>query len=56
MRFRDKRRKHEHWRATIYYADGEKFSRVYISRGRARAFCVRQALSPIVERTRVTRD
>jgi hypothetical protein len=25
----DKRRKHHHWQTTIYYADGEKFARVY---------------------------
>jgi hypothetical protein len=49
----DRRRKHQHWQATVYYADGEKFSRIYIERERAVAFVERQKRSPIVKSTRV---
>ena len=27
---KDRRRKHHHWRVTVYYGDGETFARVYI--------------------------
>jgi len=49
----DRRRKHQHWQTTIYYADGEKFARIYINRERAKRFAERQKKSPIVTRTRV---
>jgi hypothetical protein len=50
---KDRRRKHHHWRATIFYPDGEKFARVYLSEEKARAFAGRQKRSALVERTRV---
>jgi hypothetical protein len=50
---KDRRRKHHHWLATIYYRDGEKFARVYIDRDKAKRFAARQMKSPIVARTRV---
>jgi len=54
MRFSgDKRRKHHHFEAVIFYKDGEKFSRVYIDRDRAKKFAARQKKSPIVKATRV---
>ena len=43
----DKRRKHKHWQVTVYYADGEKFARVYIDRERAEKFAERQRKSPV---------
>jgi hypothetical protein len=36
---KNRRRKHQHWETTIYYGDGEKFSRVYIDEDRASHFC-----------------
>ena len=50
---KDRRRKHHHWKVTLFYRDGEKFARVYIDKERARGFADRQKKSPIVERTRV---
>jgi hypothetical protein len=50
----DRRRKHHHWLATIYYLDGEKFARVYIDREKAKRFAQRQKKSPMVASTRVT--
>ena len=50
---RDKRRKHHHWQVTVYYADGEKFARVYIDRDRAQKFAERQKKSPVVKATRI---
>lgn len=55
MRFKDKRRKHQHWTATIFYNDGDKFARTYIDRGRAQQFAERQKKSPQVRATRVRR-
>jgi len=52
---KDGRRKHHHWRVTVYYGDGETFARVYIDLDKARRFAERQKKSPVVERTRVTR-
>jgi len=52
---KDRRRKHHHWRVTIYYGDGETFARVYIDLEKARRFAERQKKSPIVKRTRITR-
>ncbi len=49
----DKRRKHHHWQVTVYYADGEKFARVYIDRDRAQKFAERQKKSPVVKATRI---
>ena len=50
---RDKRRKHHHWQVTVYYADGEKFARVYIDRDRAQKFADRKKKSPVVKATRI---
>jgi hypothetical protein len=44
----DKRRKHHHWVVTLFYGDGQKFERVYISPENARRFAKRQLKSPIV--------
>jgi hypothetical protein len=49
----DRRRKHRHWQVTVYYADGEKFARVYIDRPRAERFASRQRKSPVVKATRI---
>jgi hypothetical protein len=50
----DGRRKHHHWVATLFYADGEKFERVYLDRGKAQRFAERQKKSPLVVKARVT--
>jgi hypothetical protein len=52
---KDRRRKHHHWRVTVYYGDGETFARVYIDLEKARKFAKRQKKSPVVKRTRITR-
>jgi hypothetical protein len=52
---KDRRRKHHHWRVTVYYGDGETFARVYIDLEKARNFAKRQKKSPVVKRTRITR-
>jgi plasmid stabilization system protein ParE len=49
----DARRKHRHWKVTIYYYDGQKFSRIYIDRKRAEKFAERQKRSPVVRSTRI---
>ncbi|HKW89608.1 MAG TPA: hypothetical protein VJN21_12730 [Candidatus Acidoferrales bacterium] len=49
----DRRRKHRHWQVTVYYADGEKFARVYIDRDKAASFAQRQKRSPVVKSARV---
>ena len=51
---KDKRRKHRHWMVTVFYADGEKFGRVYIDREKAIRFAERQKNSPVVRTARVT--
>jgi hypothetical protein len=50
---RDGRRKHRHWEVTIYYHDGQRFSRVYIDRERAHRFAERQRKSPIVRSAKI---
>lgn len=49
----DARRKHRHWKVTIYYTDGLKFTRIYTERKRAEKFAERQKRSPVVRSTRV---
>jgi hypothetical protein len=49
----DARRKHRHWKVTIYYTDGLKFTRIYTERKRAEKFAERQKKSPVVRSTRV---
>lgn len=50
-----RRRKHHHWRVTVYYGDGETFARVYIDLEKARNFAKRQKKSSVVESTRIIR-
>jgi hypothetical protein len=54
MKFKDKRRKHQHWKVTVSYGKGEKFARVYIDRKKAEAFAARQKKSPVVKSVRIT--
>ena len=51
---KDRRRKHHHWLVTVYYADGEKFGRVYTDRDKATRFADRQRRSPVVKSARVS--
>jgi len=51
---RDRRRKHHHWLVSVYYADGEKFGRVYTDKDKATRFADRQRRSPVVKTARVT--
>lgn len=51
---KDRRRKHHHWLVSIYYADGEKFGRVYTDKEKATRFAERQRRSPVVKTARVT--
>ena len=50
----DRRRKHHHWLVSVYYADGEKFGRVYTDKDKAMRFAERQRRSPVVKTARVT--
>jgi hypothetical protein len=50
---KDKRRKHRHWQVTVFYADGEKFGRVYTDKAKAMSFAERQKKSPVVKSARV---
>ena len=51
---KDRRRKHHHYLVTVYYADGEKFGRVYTDKEKARRFADRQRRSPVVKSARVS--
>ena len=51
---KDGRRKHHHFRVTIYYGDGETFARMYTDRERADRFAIRQRKSPVVKRALVS--
>jgi hypothetical protein len=51
---KDRRRKHHHFLVTVYYADGEKFGRVYTDRDKASRFAERQRRSPVVKSARVS--
>jgi hypothetical protein len=53
LKFKDKRRKHHHFKVTVFYHDGEKFARTYIDKIRAHRFAKHQQTSPVVARTRV---
>jgi hypothetical protein len=46
---KDARRKHHHWLVTLYYQDGEKFSRIYADNDKAAKFAARQKKSPVVK-------
>jgi hypothetical protein len=50
---KDKRRKHRHYQVTVFYADGEKFARVYTEKTKAVKFAERQRKSPVVKLARV---
>jgi hypothetical protein len=50
---KDARRKHHHWQATVFYEDGERFSRTYTDHAKAAAFAERQKKSPVVKMARV---
>ena len=51
---KDRRRKHHHWLVTVFYADGERFGRVYTDKEKATRFAERQRTSPVVKTARVT--
>ena len=51
---RDRRRKHHHYLVSVYYADGEKFGRVYTDKDKATRFAERQRRSPVVKSARIT--
>ena len=51
---KDKRRKHHHYLVTVFYADGEKFGRVYTDKDKATRFADRQRRSPVVKMARVS--
>jgi hypothetical protein len=51
---KDKRRKHHHFEAKIFYEDGEVFARRYTDREKANRFAERQRKSPVVKMARVT--
>jgi len=51
---KDRRRKHHHWLVTVYYADGEKFGRVYTNKDKASRFAERQRRSPVVKTARIS--
>ena len=54
-KFRDQRRKHEHWQAVITYKSGGQFARTYLSKAKAEAFAKRSMRSPVVVRAGVFR-
>jgi hypothetical protein len=49
MKFRDKRRKHPHWRVTMKFAWGDTFVRVFTDRAKAARCAARQKKSPMVK-------
>ena len=51
---KDRRRKHHHFLVSVYYADGEKFGRVYTDKDKATRFAERQRRSPVVKAVRVS--
>ena len=51
---KDRRRKHHHYLVSVYYADGEKFGRVYTDKDKATRFAERQRRSPVVKSARIT--
>ena len=51
---KDRRRKHHHYLVSVFYADGEKFGRVYTDKEKADRFAERQRRSPVVKAARVT--
>ena len=51
---KDRRRRHHHFLVSVYYADGEKFGRVYTDKDKATRFAERQRRSPVVKSARIT--
>ena len=51
---KDRRRKHHHYLVTVFYADGERFGRVYTDKDKATRFADRQRRSPVVKMARVS--
>jgi hypothetical protein len=51
---KDKRTKHQHWLAMIFYRDGERFALTYTDQKKAVASAERQRKSPVVKLARVT--
>jgi hypothetical protein len=51
---KDRRRKHHHFLVTVYYADGERFGRVYTDKEKATRFAERQRRSPVVKSARIS--
>jgi hypothetical protein len=52
-KFTDGRRRHSHFQVTVFYADGEKFARVYSDETKATKFAERQKKSPMVKAAKV---
>jgi hypothetical protein len=50
---KDRRRKHRHFKVTLFYKDGESLVRMYTDHEKAKKFADRQKKSPVVKRTRV---
>jgi hypothetical protein len=48
-----KRRKHEHYRVTVTYGDGEQFGRTFSDKTRAEKYAARQQKNPIVKNTEI---
>jgi hypothetical protein len=51
---KDRRRKHHHFLVTVFYADGERFGRVYTDKLKATRFAERQRRSPVVKSARIS--
>ena len=51
---KDKRRRHHHFLVSVFYADGEKFGRVYTNKDKASRFAERQRRSPVVKSVRIS--
>jgi hypothetical protein len=51
---KDRRRKHHHFLVTVFYADGERFGRVYTDKEKATRFAERQRRSPMVKLARIS--
>jgi hypothetical protein len=49
----DGRRRHSHFRVTVFYADGERFVRVYTDETKATKFAERQKKWPMVKAAKV---
>jgi hypothetical protein len=52
-KFADGRRRHSYFQVTVFYADGERFARVYTDEAKATKFAERQKKSPMVKAAKV---